>query len=76
MAHKQYSCDTYNFAQEQKNSQDRRNYWDLLHIVTANIRKLFLSTFGPEKSGMLGKKKDLQLAYLNDRDKMGISLTK
>eukprot|EP00978_Attheya_sp_CCMP212_P026490 scaffold87239_cov24-Attheya_sp.AAC.1 len=59
MAHK-YSGDTYNFAQEQKNSQDRRNYWDLLRN-TATIRKLFLSTFGPEKSGMLGKKKDLQL---------------
>eukprot|EP00978_Attheya_sp_CCMP212_P013983 scaffold35359_cov86-Attheya_sp.AAC.2 len=60
MAHK-YSCDTYNLTQEQKNSEDRRNYWDLLHN-TATIRKLFLSTFGPEKSGMLRKKKDLQLA--------------
>eukprot|EP00978_Attheya_sp_CCMP212_P037349 scaffold175267_cov55-Attheya_sp.AAC.2 len=75
MAHK-YSCDTYNFAQEQKKSDDRRNYWDLLHNTATTIRKLFLSTFGPEKSGMLGKKKDLQLPYLNDRDKMGISLTK
>ena len=40
------------------------------------IRKLFVSTFGPEKSGMLGKKKELQLDFLNDRDKMGIAFTK
>jgi hypothetical protein len=74
MAHKS-SIQNYNLAQEQKKSEDRRNYWDLLHN-TATIRKLFLNTFGPEKSGMLGKKKDVQLDFLNDRDKMGISLTK
>eukprot|EP00978_Attheya_sp_CCMP212_P032016 scaffold123217_cov49-Attheya_sp.AAC.4 len=40
------------------------------------IHKLFVSTFEPEKSGMLGKKKEVQLAFLNDREKMGIAFTK
>eukprot|EP00978_Attheya_sp_CCMP212_P019425 scaffold54428_cov24-Attheya_sp.AAC.1 len=45
-------------------------------IPNMTIRKLFVSTFGLEKSGMLGKKKELQLDFLNDRDKIGIAFTK
>eukprot|EP00978_Attheya_sp_CCMP212_P043472 scaffold284586_cov43-Attheya_sp.AAC.2 len=40
------------------------------------ICKLVVSTFGPEKSGMLGKKKEVQVDFSNDRDKMGIAFTK
>jgi hypothetical protein len=40
------------------------------------INKLFVSTFGPEKSGMLCKKKEVQLIFLNDSDMMGIAFTK
>eukprot|EP00978_Attheya_sp_CCMP212_P034046 scaffold140721_cov55-Attheya_sp.AAC.2 len=76
MAYK-YSGETYNSAQEKSQSTFRRNYWDVADIPNMTIRKLFVSTFGPEKSGMLlGKKKELQLDFLNDRDKMGIAFTK
>jgi hypothetical protein len=69
-------CDTYNLAQEKNDSPERRNYWDVSHIPNQNIRKLFITTFGPEKSGILGKNKEIQVAYLTDREKMGISFTK
>eukprot|EP00978_Attheya_sp_CCMP212_P025450 scaffold81849_cov26-Attheya_sp.AAC.1 len=75
MAYK-YSGETYYSAQEKSQSTFQRNYWDVADIPNMTIHKLFVSTFGPEKSGMLGKKKELQLDFLNDRDKMGISFTK
>ena len=75
MAYKD-SCETYNLAQEKSQSTCRRNYWDVADITNSTIRKLFVSTFGPEKSGMLTKKKDVQLAFLNDRERMGIAFTK
>jgi hypothetical protein len=76
MEYKQ-KCVSYNLARETSDSTgtDRRNYWSVSDIPNQTIRKLFLSTFGPEKSGMLGKKSDLQIAYLNDREKMGMSFT-
>ena len=70
------ACDTYNLAQEKNDSPERRNYWDVSHIPNQNVRKLFITTFGPEKSGILGKNKEIQVAYLTDREKMGISFTK
>jgi hypothetical protein len=70
------SCDTYNSAQEKKNATGRRNYWDVAHIPNQQVRKLFLLTFGPEKSGMLGKKADVQIAYLNNRGKIGMTFSK
>jgi hypothetical protein len=76
MEYKQ-KCVSYNLARETSDSTgtDRRNYWSVSDIPNQTIRKLFLSTFGPEKSGMLGKKSDLQIAYLNNREKMGMSFT-
>jgi hypothetical protein len=70
------SCDTYNSDQEKKNATGRRNYWDVAHIPNQQVRKLFLLTFGPEKSGMLGKKADEQIAYLTDRGKIGMTFSK
>ena len=70
------SCDTYNSDQEKKNATGRRNYWDVAHIPNQQVRKLFLLTFGPEKSGMLGKKADEQIAYSTDRGKIGMTFSK
>ncbi len=70
------ACDKHNLEQEKNVSPERRNYWDVSHIPNQNVRKLFITTFGPEKSGILGKNKDIQVAYLTDREKMGISFTK
>eukprot|EP00978_Attheya_sp_CCMP212_P017782 scaffold47917_cov45-Attheya_sp.AAC.1 len=63
---------------EKSDSMEWRNYWAVADIPNLTIHKLFVSTFGPEKSGMLqvGKKKEVQLAFLNYRDKMEISFTK
>eukprot|EP00978_Attheya_sp_CCMP212_P032688 scaffold128727_cov31-Attheya_sp.AAC.1 len=63
MAHKYSCCETYNSAQEKSQSTFRRNYWDVADIPNMTIHKLFVSAFGPEKSRMLDKKKELQLDF-------------